>query len=240
MARTALISGGSRGIGAAAVRAFSRAGYRVCFLYLHSEDQALALARETGAQAIACDVADRSRAFEACAQALRQLSHLDVLINNAGIAQSKLFTDITQEDWERMISVNLSGPFYLTQAALPGMISRKSGCILNVSSMWGQVGASMETHYSAAKAGLIGLTRALAKEAGPSGVRVNCVAPGVIDTAMLKDYDPAEKQALADETPLGRLGTPEDVASCLLFLASEDASFLTGQVIAPNGGFVIG
>lgn len=240
MARTALISGGSRGIGAAAVRAFSSAGYRVCFLYLHSEDQALALARETGAQAIACDVADRNRVFEACAQALRQLSHLDVLINNAGIAQSKLFTDITQKDWERMIAVNLSGPFYLTQAALPGMISRKSGCILNVSSMWGQVGASMETHYSAAKAGLIGLTRALAKEVGPSGVRVNCVAPGVIGTDMLRDYDPAEKQALADEAPLGRLGTPEDVSNCLLFLASEKADFLTGQVIAPNGGYVIG
>ena len=206
--RTVLITGGSRGIGAAAVRAFAREGWRVAFLYRSSEAAAHALAAETGACPIPCDVGDPARVKEACGQAVRQLGHIDALINNAGVAQQKLFTDITDEDWQRMLAVNLSGAFYVTRAVLPGMISRKSGRIVNVSSIWGRVGASCEVHYSAAKAGLIGLTKALAKEVGPSGVTVNCVCPGVIETDMLAGFSQADLDALSDDTPLGRLARP--------------------------------
>ena len=164
--RTALITGGSRGIGAAAVRAFARAGFRAAFFYRADEAAAQTVARETGAAAIRCDVSDPDRVRKACAEAEKTLGHIDALVNNAGIAQQKLLTDITDEDWRRMLDVNLSGAFYVTRAVLPGMISLKSGSIVNVSSVWGQVGASCEVHYSAAKAGLIGLTRALAKEVG--------------------------------------------------------------------------
>lgn len=235
--RTVLITGGSRGIGAAAVRAFAREGWRVAFLYRSSEAVAHALAAETGACAIPCDVGDSARVKEACGQAVRQLGHIDALINNAGVAQQKLFTDITDEDWQRMLAVNLSGAFYVTRAVLPGMISRKSGRIVNVSSIWGRVGASCEVHYSAAKAGLIGLTKALAKEVGPSGVTVNCVCPGVIETDMLAGFSQADLDALSDDTPLGRLGTPQDVAACLLWLCGEGAAFVTGQTLGVDGGF---
>lgn len=237
--RTVLITGGSRGIGAAAVRAFAREGWRVAFLYRSSENAAHTLAAETGACAISCDVGDPARVKEACALAVRQLGHIDALINNAGVAQQKLFTDITDEDWQRMLAVNLSGAFYVTRAVLPGMISRKSGRIVNVSSIWGRVGASCEVHYSAAKAGIIGLTKALAKEEGPSGITVNCVAPGVIDTDMMASFTAEDKAALAEETPVGRLGTAEEVAKLLLYLAGEDAGYITGQVFGVNGGLVI-
>ena len=163
--------------------------------------------------------------------------HIDALVNNAGIAQQKLLTDITDDDWRRMLDVNLSGAFYVTRTVLPGMISRKRGSIVNVSSIWGQVGASCEAHYSAAKAGLIGLTRALAKEVGPSGVTVNCVCPGVIQTDMLGGFTPGDLKALAEETPLGRLGTPQEVAAAILWLCREEAAFVTGQVIGVGGGF---
>ena len=235
--RTVLITGGSRGIGAGAVRAFSNAGYRVAFFYLNSEASASALAAETGAQAICCDVRDATSVAAAVAQAQRALSHIDVLINNAGVAQQKLFTDITDEDWRNMLDTHLTGAFLLSRAVLPGMISRRHGRILNVGSIWGQVGASCEVHYSAAKAGLIGLTKALAKEVAPSGVTVNCVCPGVIETDMLSSFTQDDLAVLCEETPVGRLGTPEDVARALLFLADEHASFVTGQVIGVNGGF---
>lgn len=235
--RTVLITGGSRGIGAQAVRAFSAAGYRVAFLYRSSAEAAQALANETGAQAICCDVRDATSVAAAVAQAQRVLSHIDVLINNAGVAQQKLFTDITDEDWRNMLDTHLTGAFLLSRAVLPGMISRRHGRILNVGSIWGQVGASCEVHYSAAKAGLIGLTKALAKEVAPSGVTVNCVCPGVIETDMLSSFTQDDLDALCEETPVGRLGTPEDVARALLFLADEHASFVTGQVIGVNGGF---
>ncbi len=235
--KTVLISGGSRGIGAAAVRAFANAGYRVAFLYRASEDAALALAAETGAYALRCDVADSAAVNAAVLKAQSLLSHIDVLVNNAGIAQQKLCTDITDDDWQRMLSVNLTGAFYLCRAVLPGMISRRFGRILNVGSIWGQVGASCEVHYSAAKAGLIGLSRALAKEVAPSGVTVNCLCPGVIDTDMLAAFTQDDLTALAQETPVGRLGTPEDVAAQLVWLADDKASFVTGQVIGVNGGF---
>ena len=235
--RTALITGGSRGIGAQTVRAFAAAGYRAAFFYRSSEDAANQLAAETGAYAIRCDVADSASVQAACAQAQRQLSHIDVLVNNAGIAQQKLFTDITDEDWQRMLGVNLSGAFYVSRAVLPGMISRRYGRIINVGSIWGQVGASCEVHYSAAKAGLIGLSKALAKEVAPSGVTVNCVCPGVIETDMLSCFSEEDLSALAEETPAGRLGTPEDVAEMILWLSDEKAGFVTGQVIGVNGGF---
>ena len=235
--RTVLITGGSRGIGAGAVRAFSNAGYRVAFFYLNSEASASALAAETGACAIRCDVRDSASVSCAVTQAQRVLSHIDVLINNAGVAQQKLFTDITDEDWRAMLDTHLTGAFLLSRAVLPGMISRRHGRIINVGSIWGQVGASCEVHYSAAKAGLIGLTKALAKEVAPSGVTVNCVCPGVIATDMLASFTEEDLAVLCEETPVGRLGTPEDVARTLVFLAEESAGFITGQVIGVNGGF---
>ena len=235
--RTALITGGSRGIGAQTVRTFAAAGYRTAFFYRSSEEAARALADETGACAIGCDVSDSASVKEACSEAQRVLSHIDVLVNNAGIAQQKLFTDITDEDWQRMLGVNLSGAFYVSREVLPGMISRRHGRIVNVGSIWGQVGASCEVHYSAAKAGLIGLTKALAKEVAPSGVTVNCVCPGVIETDMLSSFSKEDLGALAEETPVGRLGTPEDVAAMILWLCDEKVGFVTGQVIGVNGGF---
>ena len=235
--RTALITGGSRGIGAETVRAFAAAGCRTAFFYRSSEAEAQKLSEETGAYAIRCDVADSASVNAACREAERLLSHIDVLVNNAGIAQQKLFTDITDEDWQRMLNVNLSGAFYVSRAVLPGMISRRFGRIVNVGSIWGQVGASCEVHYSAAKAGLIGLTKGLAKEVAPSGVTVNCVCPGVIETDMLSCFSEDDLSALAEETPVGRLGTAEDVAAMILWLSDEKAGFVTGQVIGVNGGF---
>lgn len=235
-----LISGGDRGIGAAAARAFWQAGDRVAILYHKNAEAAAALERELpGCIAVQCDVASREDCEQAFAAVERALGQVDVLVCNAGIAQQKLFTDITPAEWQRMLDVNLSGAFHLCQLALPGMIRRKAGRILTVSSMWGQTGASCEVHYSAAKAGLIGLTRALAKEEGPSGITVNCVAPGVIDTDMMASFTAEDKAALAEETPVGRLGTAEEVAELLVFLAGESAGYITGQVFGVNGGLVI-
>ena len=226
--------------GAAAARAFAAAGYQVAVLYHQNAAAAAALEQQLpGCIAIQCDVASRAScelAFHAVEQAM---GRVDVLVCNAGIAQQKLFTDITPEEWQRMLDVNLSGAFHLCQLALPGMIRRKQGRILTVSSMWGQTGGSCEVHYSAAKAGLIGLTKALAKEEGPSGITVNCVAPGVIETDMMAAFTAEDKAALAEETPVGRLGTPEEVAKLLVFLAGEDAGYITGQVFGVNGGLVI-
>ena len=236
---TALITGGSRGIGAAMVRAFCQAGYRTAFFYLNSAEAAQTLSAETGAIAIRCDVRSSAEVNAACAEAKRQLAHIDVLINNAGVAQQKLFTDITEEEWDRMFAVNVKGAFHMTQAALPGMISRRSGSIINISSMWGQVGASCEVHYSASKAALIGMTQALAKEVGPSGVRVNCIAPGVIQTDMNAHLDEDTMSALCEETPLMRIGDPDEIARAALFLSGDGASFITGQVLGVNGGFII-
>ena len=239
-ARRVLISGGDRGIGASAARAFYEAGFRVAVLYHRNAEAAAALEKQLpGITAVQCDVASRASCELAFRTAEQALGHVDVLVSNAGIAQQKLFTDITPEEWQRMLDVNLSGAFHLCQLALPGMIRRKQGRILTVSSMWGQTGGSCEVHYSAAKAGLIGLTKALAKEEGPSGITVNCVAPGVIETDMMAAFTAEDKAALAEETPVGRLGTPEEVAKLLVFLASEDAGYITGQVFGVNGGLVI-
>ncbi len=239
-ARGVLISGGDRGIGAAAARAFYQAGYRVAVLY-HTNAQAAARleAELPGCVALQCDVASRPACEAAFTAAETVLGHVDILVSNAGIAQQKLFTDITPEEWQHMLDVNLTGAFHLCQLALPGMIRRKWGRIITVSSMWGQTGGSCEVHYSAAKAGLIGLTKALAREEGPSGITVNCVAPGVIDTDMMASFTPADKEALAEETPVGRLGSAGEVARALLFLAGEEAGYITGQVFGVNGGLVI-
>ncbi len=201
--------------------------------YHKSREKAEALAMELGGTAMELDVtsADSVENFA------RKVGRADVLIHNAGIAGQKLFTEITEQEWDEMFSVHAKGAFLLCRAFLPGMIREKSGSIVTVASMWGQVGASCEVHYSAAKAALIGMTRALAKEVGPSGIRVNCVSPGVIDTPMMAGFTEEDKKALAEETPLGRLGTPRDVADAVFYAAT--AEFLTGQVIAPNGGFII-
>ena len=225
--RTVLISGGDRGIGAAAARAFYAAGYRVAVFYHTNAEAAAALQKELpGVLAVQCDVASRASCELAFRAAEQALGRVDVLVSNAGIAQQKLFTDITPEEWQRMLDVNLTGAFNLCQLALPGMIRRKAGRILTVSSMWGQTGGSC-------------LTKALAKEEGPSGITVNCVAPGVIDTDMMASFTAEDKAALAEETPVGRLGTAEEVAKLLLYLAGEDAGYITGQVFGVNGGLVI-
>ena len=238
--RCVLISGGDRGIGAAAARAFWQAGYRVAVLYHTHAEAAAALEKALpGLLAVQCDVASRASCEVAFHTVEQAVGHVDVLVSNAGIAQQKLFTDITPEEWQHMLDVNLSGAFHLCQLALPGMIRRKAGRILTVSSMWGQTGGSCEVHYSAAKAGLIGLTKALAKEEGPSGITVNCVAPGVIDTDMMAAFTAEDKAALAEETPVGRLGNADEVAQLLVFLAGESAGYITGQVFGVNGGLVI-
>ena len=241
MSQTVLITGASRGIGAETARRFAAGGYQVAVNYFQSKDAAFALCDEigNGAFPVCGDVSDPAQVSAMADTVLERFGHLDVLVCNAGIAQQKLFTDITPEEWQRMLDVNLSGAFHLCQLALPGMIRRKAGRILTVSSMWGQTGGSCEVHYSAAKAGLIGLTKALAKEEGPSGITVNCVAPGVIETDMMAAFTAEDKAALAEETPVGRLGTPEEVAKLLVFLAGEDAGYITGQVFGVNGGLVI-
>ena len=244
--QTVLITGGSRGIGAASALAFAKAGYRVAFTWHSSADAARRVVETvqqtvTGSTvlAILADAADSAQVRDAVAQTARELGGPQVLVCNAGIAQQKLFTDLTDEDWRRMMSVDLDGVFYACRAALPGMIREKYGRILCVSSMWGQTGGSCEVHYSAAKAGVIGLCRALAKEEGPSGITVNCVAPGVIDTDMMASFTEEDRAALAEETPVGRLGTAKEIARTLVFLASPDAGYITGQVIGQNGGLVI-
>lgn len=234
-----LITGGSRGIGAACVRAFCRRGDRVAFIYHQSEIAAKDLANETGAIAICADVTDSSAVSEAVTYAEKALGSIDVLVNNAGIAQMKLFTDLTDEDWRRMIDTNLSGVFYVTRAVAKGMIRQQNGRIVNIGSMWGKVGASCEVHYSAAKAGLRGFTMALAKELGPSSITVNCIEPGVIDTEMNAALDEETRSSLCEETPLCRLGRPEEIAEAVCFFASEGASFITGQILGVDGGYAI-
>ena len=233
------IIGGSRGRGAEAVRRFSAAGSRVVFTYHRSELEADALRQETGAVPVRCDVKHSDSVRIAADTAFRTLGQIDVLICNAAIADFGLITDIAESRWEEVMDTNLNGVYYCIKNVLPSMISRKSGCIITVASMWGEVGASCEVAYSAAKAGVIGLTRALAKEVGPSGIRVNCVSPGMIDTDMNAGVDEESVRAIEEETPLGRTGDPADVAKTMLFLASDDAAFITGQVISVNGGLVI-
>lgn len=244
MEKTAVVTGASRGIGAATARALAAQGCRVAVCCRERRAQAQAVAAEicaAGGTALpfCADVSDEAAVQAMFAAIRRTLGEPEILVNNAGIARQKLFTEVTAAERDEMFGVCVKGAFHCCQAVLPQMIRRKWGRIINVSSMWGQVGASCEAPYSAAKAALIGLTKALAKEEGPSGITVNCVAPGVIDTEMMAAFSAKEKAALAEETPLGRLGTPGDVAAVIVFLASEAGAFVTGQVLCPNGGFVI-
>ena len=244
--KTVLVTGGSGGIGTAICVAFAQAGYNV-IIHSHSKiDKAEKLADilktsyRVNALAIQANVADRDSVNKMFDEIEKSFDSVDVLINNSGIAQQKLFTDITQDDWKNMMGVNLDGVFNCSQETLKRyMIRNHSGVILNISSMWGQVGASCEVHYSASKAGVIGLTKALAKEVGLSGIRVNCICPGVIMTDMMKDFDEQTISDLKEETPLNILGTPKDIADSALFLCSDRAKFITGQILGVNGGYVI-
>lgn len=244
MGKTAVITGASGGIGQAMARQFAQAGYRVFCGSFSQPQKAQGLAaqlREEGwaAQAVQGDLSSSEGARAFAERVLADCGRVDVLINNAGVAQQKLFQDITDEDWRKMMGVNLDGVFYVTRAFLPGMIREKSGRIIQISSVWGVCGASLEVHYSASKAAVAGMTRALAKEVGPSGITVNCIAPGVIRTPMLDGFSQEELAQLAQDTPLGRLGTGEDIAALALFLASDQAGFITGQVICADGGFAL-
>ena len=238
--KTALITGSSRGIGKAIAIKLSNEGYRVIINYNNSKEEAITLANSLqNAIAIKADITNRDEVIAMVSLALSHFGSIDVLVNNAGIAEQKLFFDITEADFDRMYDVTLKGMFHTCKAILPQMVQRRYGKIINISSIWGICGASCEVHYSTMKAGMIGFTKALAKEVGPSKVTVNCVAPGVIMTDMNQSIDQQTLQELKDETPLMELGTPEDVANVVCFLASDNANFMTGQVLSPNGGLVI-
>ena len=230
---TIVITGGSRGIGAAAVELFSARGDRVFFRYEKNHRAAAAVAEKTGATAICCDVADGAQVRKAFAQ----IGAVDVVICNAGICHYGLMSGMAESDWDRLFDVNVKGIYHCVNAAMPGFLHRQRGCVITVSSMWGQVGASCEAAYSATKGAVIALTKALAKELGPSGIRVNCVAPGVILTDMCANVDPEILEEMAQEAPVGRNGTPMDVAKAMEYFV--DAEFVTGQVLPVNGGFVI-
>lgn len=242
--RVALVTGASGGIGQAIALALARAGAHVSIGYYRHHERAQALCRRIeglGVQALPLK-ADLTHADDAAGLVERTeaaLGRVDILVNNAGIALAKLLIDTTLDEWEAMMAIHLRGTFACTKAALPGMIRRRFGRIINISSMWGQVGAANEVAYSTAKAGLIGFTKALAQEVGMCGITVNAVAPGVIETDMLADYGPEDRADLVDRTPVGRLGTPDDVARIVRWLAEDASDFITGQIIAPNGGIVV-
>lgn len=244
MSKVALITGSSRGIGKAIAEQLALDGYAIALNCREQNTSVEALCAKLKAQGVNCgifcgDIASYE-AVEQMANTIKaQLGTVTALVNNAGFAQQKLFTDLTPAEWHRMMAVHLDGAFNTCRIFLPDMIAAHNGAIVNISSMWGQTGGSCEVHYSAAKAGLIGLTKALAKEVGPAGIRVNCVAPGVINTAMLDELNEDTKRALAEETPLMRLGTPWDIAQAVSFLLSDKSAFITGQILAPNGGITI-
>lgn len=244
MAKVAVVSGGSRGIGAAVCRTLAGEGYTVIIDYRINREAAESLEAELrasgmNAEAYCCDVSDEASVVELFSYVIKKYGRVDVLVNNAGVSNYELFTDISSDSWDYIMNTNLKGTFFMSREALGNMISNKRGRIINIASMWGICGASCEVAYSVSKSGVIGLTKALAKEVGPSGITVNCVAPGVIQTDMLKDISDEAVEMLKEETPLGILGTPENVADCVAFLASDKAGFITGQVLSPNGGMVI-
>lgn len=244
MKHVALITGASGGIGSSTSQVLAAQGFQIAVHYHQGEDRAHQLCKTLSKQGyvakpFVADITDQQQVFQMVSQIVEEMGDIDLLVNNAGIAQQKLFSDISEEDWDTMFAVNVKGMFHCIQAVLPRMIHYKRGKIINLSSIWGMVGASCEVHYSAAKAAIIGMTKALAREVGPSGIQVNCVAPGVIDTPMNAQLDATALDALVEETPLERLGTPLDVAHMIAYLASPQADFITGQVFSPNGGFVI-
>lgn len=240
----ALITGGSQGIGAAAARLFAEKGWGVAVGYRENREKAEAMVRELSALGVPAlcvqaDVGDERQVEHMVDNVLEIFCQLDILVCAAGISHMGLISQIDGAQWRRLFAVNVDGVHHCCRWVLPSMLERQSGSIVTVSSMWGQVGASCEAAYSATKGAVIAYTKALAKELGPSGIRVNCVAPGVIDTKMNAHLSRQDLAALADETPLGRIGTPEEAAAAIAFLAGDEASFVTGQVLAPNGGFVI-
>ncbi len=240
----ALITGGAGGIGRAISVYFARRGYDVALQYNSGKERAEALATEIRSQfqvqavAVQADFQDELSVKDMYEKVSLAIGAPDILINNAGIAEQRLFTDVSAQEWQKMVNINLSAAFYLCQCAVPYMIKKQKGAIVNISSMWGISGASCEVAYSATKAGIIGMTKALARELGPSGIRVNCVAPGVIDTEMNAKHSEEVMTELAEETPLCRIGKPEEVAAAVYFLASEEASFITGQTLCVDGGFL--
>lgn len=244
--KNVLITGATGGIGSAIAAEFAKEGFNVA-IHTHSKPEkgqriADELAQKYSIKTISVcsDVSSQNSVREMFDTIEKEFGQIDILVNNAGIAQQKLFTDITADEWYNMMGVNLDGAFFCSQEVLKRyMLKNHSGAILNISSMWGQVGASCEVHYSAAKAGIIGLTKALAKEVGLSGIRVNCICPGVVMTDMVKSFDKDTMSALKEETPLNTLGTPQDIADAIVFLCSSKAKFITGQIIGVNGGFVI-
>lgn len=236
--KTAVVTGGTRGIGKSISQMLLKNGYEVYALYAENTQSALEFKSENDSfalEVVKCDVSDSMSVSET----FRKIGNIDVLVNNAGIADINLLTDLTAERINKIISTNLTGAIFTTREALPGMIREKRGNIVNISSMWGEVGASCEAVYSATKAGLIGFTKAMAKEVGPSGVRVNCVTPGVIMTEMNKELDEETVLQLRDETPLGVIGVPEDIADAVEFLISDKAKFITGEILKVNGGIVV-
>ncbi|MHA5219358.1 elongation factor P 5-aminopentanone reductase [Dysosmobacter sp. Phy] len=244
MRQVALVTGASRGIGRAVAMELGRAGYAVCINYLNSEDaarQAAEALRAGGSDAVAirADVADGTAVAEMVRRTEKELGPVTLLVNNAGVAGQAQFQDITDEMWDRYLAVNLGGARNTIRAVLPHMLSEKRGAIVNISSIWGLRGASCEVAYACTKAAIIALTRSLAMELAPSGIRVNCVAPGVIDTDMVQVLGQETLRDLAEQTPLGRLGRPEDIAHAVAFLASDKASFITGQVLGADGGFIV-
>ncbi len=242
--RIAVVTGGATGIGEAIVRTLCRDGFSVAIVYNSSDVKAKLLTSELSSlnydvKAFKADVSSSSVIEKLYESIINTMGKVNLIVNNAGIAQQILFTDISDDEWSRMINVNLTGAFNVCRKFIPDMVSEKQGRIINISSMWGQVGASCEVHYSASKAGLIGMTKALAQELAPSGITVNCVAPGAIETRMMASFSQEDKAALCEEIPMGRLGTAQEVAEAVAFLASDKASYITGQVLAVNGGMVV-
>lgn len=242
MNKIIIVTGGSRGIGKAIVETLAREKYQVILNYNHSEQQAKKIQEDLKREGFIidiykADVSKREEVKELIKFTLEKYKKVDVLINNAGIAQTKLFTDITDEDWAKMINTNLNSVFYTTQEIVRNMIHNQSGCIINISSIWGMVGSSCEVHYSTAKAGIDGMTKALAKELGPSNIRVNSIAPGIIDTDMNKNLNIEDIEEIKNQTPLGKIGNPEDIAKCIKWLIEDE--YTTGQIISINGGWVI-
>ncbi len=244
MSRNVVITGASGGIGSAIARKFALEGYNVGIMYLNSKIDAEELQRELEALhvktfSMKCNIVSTEDVKKYFDEAENALGKIDVLVNNAGVALQKLFTDVTDEEAENLFDINVKGIFNCTKAVLPSMVRRKEGKIINISSMWGICGASCEVHYSSSKAAVIGFTKALAKEVGPSNINVNCVAPGLIDTKMNSNLDDEAKKAFCEDIPLMRMGKPEDVAETVFFLAGEGANYITGQVISVDGGTII-